>query len=438
MKLGVVRRFPSSALSLQCGEWRERGLVAATFPSPLPAPLLSALPPVVYAGFDPTAASLHIGHLTVLSPLLRALLAGCRAIAVVGGGTALIGDPAGTRGERTVLSAATVAANAVALTAQISSLVAHLPLICPSIPPSPLLILNNLDWHGDMSLLDYMHQARHFRLGAMLKRRAVRSRRDNDQLNYVQFSYQILQALDWLHLLHTFDCRLQIGGLDQLGNFDAGYHLCKSRTGIDVAGICVPLLTDEQGRKLGKSTSGDDDAVWLCPERTSPFAFYQFFLRRSDAAIPALLRQFSFRPLADIEQLIADRLSTPWALQRELAREMTLLVHGQLGLESAERCSQALFSESRDALHALSQAELQQLFGKTVELRLEETPTAETLAAAVFGNDGPALVRSGGFRLNFAKINDPTLAITDDCFLPNRRLSVVGRGRRVHSLIKWI
>jgi tyrosyl-tRNA synthetase len=259
----------------------------------------------------------------------------------------------------------------------------------------------------------------------------------------------VLQSYDWLRLCEDYDCRVQIGGSDQLGHFDAGHDLVKKVLEHDTFGLCVSLITDEKGEKLGKSTIVDG-AVWLSAKKTSPFAFYQYWRQRRDAEVTALLRLFSFRPLETVDEIIKRHLEKPenWLAQKELAQEMTLLVHGPSGLQSALKCSDALFSGSFDNLCALNEDELQELFGgaSTFSFRLEDVSTVHDLAERVLpltasrktqSKGAVGMIQAGGFSVNGRKMTDCNEQLTEAIFLPNSRLSVVCRGKRNYSLVKW-
>uniref|UniRef100_A0A914VJ13 Tyrosine--tRNA ligase n=1 Tax=Plectus sambesii TaxID=2011161 RepID=A0A914VJ13_9BILA len=439
-----------------CGDLVDRGIVSSTYPSSLKDEQFQGLrnvPAVVYAGFDPTSDSLHIGNLAILSTLLRASAADCLAIALVGGGTAQVGDPSGRTTERKQMAIELIEQNARSIEKQIASIAENFAAMtrdgCGQSPR--LKILNNISWYGKMDLFDFFSISRHFRVGEMLKRKAVRSRMEDQHagLNYAEFSYQILQSYDWLRLCEEYDCRLQIGGSDQLGHFDAGHDLVKKVTEHDAFGLCVPLITDERGQKLGKSTI-TDGAVWLDAKKTSPFAFYQFWHQRKDAEVGGLLRLFSFRPVERVEELLREHMEKPsrWLAQKELAQEMTLLVHGPEGLQSALKCTAALFSGSLDALSALNEEELEELFGgaSTFTLSLQDVTTVLELAERVLPSSdskkkqtkgAEGIIHGGGFSVNGQKLTDPKHRLTESVFLPNTRLSVVCRGKRTYSLVKW-
>ena len=280
----------------------------------------------VYSGFDPTADSLHVGHLLQICNLRRMQLAGHRPIAVAGGGTGLVGDPGGKSEERTVLSDAQVEANLVGIRHQLEGFLDF----GTDDAGTGALMVNNAEWLAPLPLFDFLRQVgKHFTVNQMVAKESVKSRlsRADQGISYTEFSYMLLQAYDFLHLFDAFGCRLQLGGSDQWGNITMGIELVRKVRRQDVWGLTTPLVLKADGTKFGKTESG---TVWLDPDRTSPYQLYQFFLRTEDAVVGTHLRYFTFLSHEAILGLDASTDSHPdrREAQRELARQVCTLVHG--------------------------------------------------------------------------------------------------------------
>ena len=314
---------------------------------------LSAAPRTLYCGFDPTADSLHIGSLVPLLVLRRFQAAGHRPIALVGGATGLIGDPSFKAAERQLNTPEVVADWVARIREQVSQFIDFEG-------DDPALVVNNLDWMANVNVLDFLRDiGKHFSVNNMIGKESVRQRLDREGagISFTEFSYMILQSFDFAELYHRHGCGLQIGGSDQWGNITGGIDLTRRLHGGQVFGLTLPLVTKADGTKFGKTESG---TVWLDAKRTSPYAFYQFWLSTADADVYRFLRYFTFLPVAEIdaiERADAERAGRPEA-QRILAREVTQLVHGDEGLSAAMRITEALFSG--DAA-ALGETDLQQL-----------------------------------------------------------------------------
>ncbi|MFQ2523391.1 tyrosine--tRNA ligase [Aeromonas caviae] len=320
-------------------ELTQRGLVAQNS-DPVALADHLATPRTVYCGFDPTAGSLHIGHLVPLLMLRRFQLAGHTPVALVGGATGLIGDPSFKASERTLNSAETVQGWVASLSAQISAL---LPASDGLAAP---LLVNNADWMGQMSALDFLRDiGKHFSVNAMLARESVRQRlaRPDQGISFTEFSYALLQSQDFAVLNQRLGCTLQIGGNDQWGNITSGMDLTRRLHQAQVYGMTLPLITKADGTKFGKTEGG---AIWLDPALTSPYAFYQFWLGTADEDVYRFLRYYSFMPLAEIEALEAEDAKRQGRklAQQVLADELTELVHGKGALAAAQRISESLFS----------------------------------------------------------------------------------------------
>ncbi len=349
--------------------WEElnwRGLVhVSTDPAALKE-LLSGDPIVFYCGFDPTAPSLHLGNLVQLLVMRRLQLAGHRPLGLVGGSTGLIGDPRPTA-ERTLNTRETVAEWVQRLRSQIERFL-------DVEGEGAARIVNNLDWTAPLSAIDFLREVgKHFRVGTMLKKDAVAARLNSDAgISYTEFSYQILQGMDFLELYRTYGCVLQTGGSDQWGNLTSGTDLIHRAEGVSVHAIGTPLITNSDGTKFGKS---EGNAIWLDAEMCSPYRFYQFWLNTDDADVVARLKVFTFLTREEIErlaQLVADEPFRREA-QRTLAREVTTLVHGAAATEAVIAASEALFG----------QGELASLDAETLRAALEELATVEVPESAL-------------------------------------------------------
>jgi tyrosyl-tRNA synthetase len=382
-----------------------------------------------YCGFDPTAPSLHMGNLLQLQTMRRLQLAGHRPIGLAGGATGLIGDPSGKSTER-VLNPSDVVADWVSrIQAEISRFLDF------SDGPTGAIAVSNLDWTGKMSAIDFLRDiGKHFPVNQMLGREVVKARLDAGGLSYTEFSYQILQANDYLELHRRHGCTLQLGGSDQWGNIVSGVDLIRRVTGGSAHALATPLITKPDGTKYGKT---EGDAVWLSPEMMSPYAFYQFWLNRSDAETPGLLRAFSLKSREEIialEEAIVERPAARTA-QRALADEMTTLVHGAGETARAVAAGRALFG----------QGELRELDESVLAAALAEVPRAEVSASAVAGSlitelmascgivasksAGRRAIDEGGAYLNNMKVTDVE-ASADVGDLLHGRFLVLRRGKR--------
>ncbi len=295
-------------------------------------------PIALYCGFDPTGDSLHVGHLVGQLTLRRFQLAGHRPIPLAGGATGMIGDPSGKSAERNLLTREQLVHNVTCIKNQLGRLLDF------GRADNPAVLVDNADWTAPLSFLDFLRDVgKHFPLSAMLAKDSVKLRMGSDAgISYTEFSYQLLQAYDFYHLRKALGCELQIGGSDQWGNITAGCDFVRRKLGVPVWGWTFPLITKADGSKFGKTESG---AVWLDPERTSPYRFYQFFVNTEDAKVGEYLRKFTFLTRAEIEALEAAHAANPGAREahRALAREVTTLAHGADATEAAIAASQILF-----------------------------------------------------------------------------------------------
>ena len=327
-------------------ELQWRGLIQQTTDDAFLPCWLADGPRTVYAGFDPTAASLHIGSLLPLLLLRRFQKAGHKPIVLVGGATGMIGDPSGKNEERNLLTPDLLQQNLAGLATQLQAL---LDFDCGATSAE---LVNNADWMGQFSYLEFLRDVgKHFPVSVMMAKDSVRSRlaRDDAGISYTEFSYMLLQAYDFVHLLDQFGCQLQVGGSDQWGNITAGIDLARRLRGTQLYGLTCPLLTKSDGTKMGKTEQG---TIWLAPSRTSAYQFYQYWINVDDADVGACLRRLTELPRAEVQSLDTSRAESPGRResQRRLAETLTRLVHGQSGLEAAQRATKIFFGAEIDAL----------------------------------------------------------------------------------------
>ncbi|MFD4368689.1 tyrosine--tRNA ligase [Rhodococcus sp. NPDC058521] len=350
-------------------ELQWRGLIAQSTDLDALRRDLDSGPVTLYAGFDPTGPSLHAGHLVPLLALKRFQRAGNRPVVLAGGATGLIGDPRDV-GERTMNSADTVAKWSERIRAQLERFVDF------DDSPTGAVIENNMNWTGELSAVDFLRDiGKHFSVNVMLARDTVKRRLEADGMSYTEFSYMLLQANDYLQLRRTHGCALQVGGSDQWGNIIAGVELNRRVDGEHVHALTVPLVTASDGAKFGKSTGGG--SLWLDPEMTSPYAWYQYFVNTADDDVVKYLRWFTFLSEEELTELDAATKDRPQAreAQRRLAAEMTTLVHGEANTRAVELASRALFGR----------AELEELDEATLAAALREASVAEIAKDAPTG-----------------------------------------------------
>jgi tyrosyl-tRNA synthetase len=389
-------------------EWR--GILHATTPG-LPARLASGRPIAGYIGFDPSADSLHVGHLVPIFGLLRLQRAGGRPIAVVGGGTGMIGDPSGRSAERNLLDRPTLERNVASLRGQLERFLDFTP------GSGGAEMVNNLDWLGELSLIDFLRDTgKHFTVPYMLAKDSVQVRLDRG-LSFTEFSYMLLQAYDFWHLHRTMGVELQMGGADQWGNITAGLELIRRTAGVreeaveqPAHGLAYKLLLSPSGSKFGKSEEGE--SIWLDPERTTPFAFYQYWLNTDDRDIGTYLRWFTEFTREEIESLEAEIAARPEGrgAQRALARDITARTHGEAAAARAEADGEALFSggsitdpSKLESLHESTNG-----FTFTQEQAASGSNTLLT-SAGLFPSksEGRRLIAGGGLTINGSRITDP-------------------------------
>ncbi len=412
-------------------ELSQRGLVAQNSD---PAALADhlATPRTVYCGFDPTAGSLHIGHLVPLLMLRRFQLAGHTPVALVGGATGLIGDPSFKATERSLNSADTVQGWVASLSAQIKALLpADDGLSAPQ-------LVNNGDWMGQMSALDFLRDiGKHFSVNAMLARESVRQRlaRPDQGISFTEFSYALLQSYDFAVLHQRLGCTLQIGGNDQWGNITSGMDLTRRLHQAQVHGMTLPLITKADGTKFGKTEGG---AVWLDPALTSPYAFYQFWLGTADEDAYRFLRYYSFMSLSEIDALEAEDAKRQGRKQAQqvLANELTELVHGKAVLAAVQRISELLFSGD---VARLGESDLAQLAqdGMPSSTVSGETDLVSLLVSSGLANSkriARELLAAGAISLNGVLKQDDQLSANDRLF---GRYLLLRRGKKQYHLVEW-
>jgi tyrosyl-tRNA synthetase len=412
-------------------QWRGQ-LFQTTDEERIRARLVREAPAHVYCGFDPTAPSLQAGNLVPLLGLARFQRAGHAPIALLGGGTGLIGDPRSTS-ERVLHTADTVREWADRIRPQLERFLDFDPSL-----PNAAVLVDNSTWLGPMTATAFLRDVgKHFPIGYMLGKETVRSRLESG-ISYTEFSYMLLQSYDYLELSRRFGCRLQIGGSDQWGNITAGCELIRRVDGGEADALTFPLVTKADGEKFGKSEAG---AIYLDPTMTPVFDFYQYWLQQDDADAGRFLRVFSFRSHEEIEELDRATAERPQerAAQRALAAELTGLVHGDEALARAVRTSEALFGRGRIA--DADPTELEAALGDAPTVTLDGAVAAPSYAelfqrAGLVGSISEAvrLASGGGLSVNDAKVEDPREAPANDAFLGGRLL-VLSRGRRSRALV---
>ncbi|WP_016692761.1 tyrosine--tRNA ligase [Rhodococcus rhodochrous] len=404
-----------------------RGLIAQSTDLDALRGELDKGPITLYAGFDPTGPSLHAGHLVPLLALKRFQRAGHRPIVLAGGATGMIGDPREV-GERTMNSADTVAEWAGRIRGQLERFVDF------DDSPTGAVVANNLDWTGKLSAIDFLRDiGKHFSINVMLARDTVKRRLEGDGISYTEFSYMLLQANDYVQLRREYGCALQVGGSDQWGNIIAGVELNRRTDGASVHALTVPLVTSSDGKKFGKSTGGG--SLWLDPEMTSPYAWYQYFVNAADADVMKYLRWFTFLDKDELAELETATTERPHAreAQKRLAAEMTTLVHGAHNTAAVELASRALFG--RGELGELDEATLAAALteASVTELRAGEPDTIIDLlvASGLCESKGAArrTVKEGGASVNNVRIASEEWTPRDGELLHGRWL-VLRRGKR--------
>jgi tyrosyl-tRNA synthetase len=413
-----------------------RGLVAVSTDIDELRAALNSGRVTVYCGFDPTAPGLHIGNLVQLLTLRRLQLAGHRPIGLVGGATGLIGDPSGKSAERVLNPAEVVAGWVDRIRGEVSRFLDF------DAGETSALVVSNLDWTAPMTVLEFLRDiGKHFSVNRMLDRESVRARLEAGGISYTEFSYQLLQAMDFLELYRRYGCTLQLGGSDQWGNLVAGVGLIRSVESASVHALATPLITKPDGTKYGKTEGG---AIWLSADLMPPYAFYQFWLNVSDAEVPGLLRVFSFKSREEIDELVRESTERPAARigQRALAEEITTLVHGADETRRAIAASRALFGQG-----SLTDLDERTLAAVAAEVRAAQVPrngelppVANMMAAAGVAPTVSAARRAiagGGAYLNNQKVTDERAVPGAEDLLYGRYL-ILRRGKRTVGAVEVV
>ena len=405
-----------------------RGLIAHSTDADALRAALDEGPITYYVGFDPTAPSLHIGNLLQILTARRLQLAGHRPLMLVGGSTGMIGDPK-EAGERVMNSADTVATWVAGIQRQVEAFVDF-------DGPNAAVMVNNLDWTSGLGTIDFLRDiGKHFPVNRMLARDVVSSRLESG-ISYTEFSYVLLQSMDYLELHRRHGCVLQTGGSDQWGNITAGVELIRRAEGARVHALATPLVTKADGTKFGKTESG---TVWLDPALTSPYAFHQSWIQAEDAKVGEYLLQFTFVPVAEIEQLMVDHAEKPGLrlAQRRLAAEMTTIVHGAAETAAAELAAQALFG--RAELAELPVQTLAAALREAGAVDLTDPPTlVDALVASGLADSKSAARRAvsdGGAYVNNERVTDPDLRLQEELLL-HGEWAVLRKGKRSVSGVR--
>ena len=397
----------------------------------------------LYAGYDPTSPSLHVGNLVPTIMLKHFQLAGHKPVIVVGGATGMVGDPSGKSDERNLLDDATLGHNLAGIRAQLSRLLDF------ESAANGAVMTNNADWTRGISFLEFLRDiGKHLTINYMMAKDSVRSRLEGETgISYTEFSYMLLQAFDFVHLAKAHGVRLQVGGSDQYGNITAGCELSRKMGAQQLFGLVAPLMLDASGGKMGKTSTGE--RVWLDPERTSPYAFYQYWFNRTDDEVARFLKWFSLKPIAEIEAVLrehdADRAKRIG--QRELARALTGWIHGERAIANAETAQRVMFGTSLDGLTDGDLGAISNIV-PTVEVPRAELAAgieivdllARTLgdtAKPMSKSAARRLVEQGGAYVNRVKVTSLTHKVTLD-HLATESMLVVSGGKKDHRIVRVV
>ena len=396
-------------------------------------------PITLYAGFDPTADSLHVGNLVPLFALRRFQLQGHHPIALAGGATGMVGDPSGKSAERNLQTVEQVEHNIACVKAQLTKF-----LDFSADRPNPARLVNNHDWTAPVSILEFLRDVgKYISVNSMVAKESVRARMDDRDagISYTEFSYMLLQGFDFYHLRKTVNCELQIGATDQWGNITVGTELTRKKMGATVWGLVFPLLTKADGTKYGKTATG---TVWLDPKRTSPYRFYQFFVNADDADVVKLLKTLTFLSQEEIAALEQETKTNPGAraAQKALAREMTRLVHGEERLAGAMRASEVLFGGT---LEGLSAEDFQDVIAEAPHKDIESAklsgaglPLVEAIVhSGLAPSKGQARkdIEGGGIYVNNVRAGEVTRALTAGDLMFEKYV-LLRKGKRTYAVLK--
>lgn len=417
-------------------EYRWRGLLRDATEGAEDA--LAADPVQAYIGFDPTASSLHVGNLIPIMGLVHLQRAGHHPIVLVGGGTGMIGDPSGKSAERNLLTPEVIDENLAGIRPQLEHFLDF------DTQTNPAQTVNNLDWLSELSLVDFLRDiGKHFSVNALIKKESVRRRIENDEegISFTEFSYVLIQAYDFLALHERMGCTFQMGGSDQWGNITAGIDLIRRVRGAKAYGLTYPLVTNSSGAKFGKSESGN---VWLDPERTSPYRFYQFWMNVDDADALRFLKFFTLLDEEQISALAAEGAEKPHerAMHRTLAEDITRRVHGETGLASAQRATGVLFGGSIEGMAA---AEIADIFADVPSAQVgrgdvegDGKSVIDLMAecgAATSKGDARRAIEGGGVYINSRRVDGLEATVTVADFIEGRFL-VLRKGKKSYHLVE--
>lgn len=413
---------------------RERGLIAQLTDEEALKEKLDSSSISLYCGFDPTADSLHLGHLVPLLCLKRFQDSGHTPVAVMGGATGMIGDPSFKAAERKLNTSETVKEWSDKIRAQVA------PFLNFDSGKNSAKIVNNYDWFSNMNVLGFLRDiGKHFSVNQMINKEAVKQRlnRDDSGISFTEFSYNLLQSYDFATLAAEHDVSLQIGGSDQWGNITSGIDLARRLHQKQVFGLTVPLITKSDGTKFGKTESG---AIWLDPKKTSPYKFYQFWINTADADVYRFLQFFTFLSIDEIKQIEEEDKNSGKApkAQYVLAEQVTKLVHGEAGLEAAKRITESLFSGSLDVLSESDFLQLEQDGIPCIELDATADLQQALTTAEFSPSRGQArtLISSNAVSINGNKVSEPEYQFSDSDKLFNR-YTLLRRGKKHYCLIVW-
>jgi len=445
-----ISRYFSNKNSLKT--LAKRGMINDVFPKDSEneiASFFSSGSRAVYAGFDPTADSLHIGNLLILLGLIHCQRDGHKVIVLLGGATARIGDPSGKTAERPMMKEEVLNKNIDGIKADIGNIFYnHEKYFWTPVKSSdvlnPVEVVNNETWYSEMNIIQFLSTVgRHFRMGTMLLKQSVKSRLESDQgLSLTEFTYQTFQAYDWLHLFKERDCRIQLGGSDQMGNLAAGQELISRDRDQQVYGVTLPLVVSESGHKLGKSAGAP---VWLSARKTSPFDFYQYFIRLPDADMEKMLTFFTFLPRHEVEALLARHRARPEKreAQEALARNLTLLIHGQEGLDLAIGTTDVLYNNDTAALGKMTLDQIRQIFGGAAYLQRLYQPgisvieMCNKIGCFRTERDAVRIITAGGLYINQARVTNTEEALVPGIHIMENDITLVRVGKRNYYIVEW-
>ena len=387
----------------------------------------------LYCGFDPTADSLHIGNLVPITGLMRFQRAGHLPIALIGGGTGMIGDPSGKSEERNLLSTEILEHNLKGIRAQFERFLDF------DAGSNSARMVNNAEWLNEVRLIDFFRDVgKHFSIGYMMAKESVKSRIAEAGISYTEFSYMALQAYDFLHLFEKENCTLQIGGSDQWGNITAGIELIRRVHGKPAFGMTFPLITTSDGRKFGKTEEGN---IWLDPRRTSPYRFSQYWIQTDDRDVGRFLRYFTFLPIEEIDEIEKEHLKSPEkrAGQRRLSQELTTLVHGSAAARSVERAAKILFGAQLDGIEKTDLLSAAEEMPKTLQSGAPPFPLIEILLETGLSKSKSMArkeLNGGGIYVNNHRITSEKSVLSDDDLLFGQYI-LLRKGKKNYHLLEF-